>query len=96
MESTAELEKKRRLEMPIIVYNIRMKLISDLRQKHEKNAERLAPILDTLIELTELSNDYISKNSKIPGTQWDEWLNKFVQGEALVKGRTIGVAKGNI
>jgi hypothetical protein len=96
MESTAELEKKRRLEMPIIVYNIRMKLISDLRQKHEKNAERLAPILDTLIELTELSNDYISKNSKIPGTQWDEWLNRFVQGEALVKGRTIGVAKGNI
>lgn len=94
MESTAELEKKRRLEMPNIVYNIRMKLISDLQQKHEKNAERLAPILDAFIELTELSNEYISKNSKIPGTQWDEWLQKFIQGEPLVKIRTLGVVKG--
>lgn len=94
MEVTAEIDRKHRREMPNIVYNIRMKMIADLKQKHDKNFERCKPVVETIVELFDLVNDAMAKNSKIQESQWDEWIYKFIEGEALVKVRTLGSAKG--
>lgn len=73
-------ERARQSTLPELRLAINKRIIEFTKQTRQKHSQTCEPVTSLILEVLESAHTFLSTNSKIPETLWNEWMDSFSKG----------------